>query len=232
MGNNRNPGEKASLPADRRSLTRREWAQRMLAGAGAGMAAPALAGSHPIYGRLSPSPSPGPPQARAVPAEWKPAFFDHHQNQTLVALAERIVPGSTGAKVNRFLDTALGAETQERQQTFGTSLNALKGESLRRFTKSFIDLAEDQPDEILTAASTAQPSNPILVEGPTAETRPGARPSVPNLRAYFDHLKGWISMAYYSSEMGMKELGWTGENFFERFPIAGIRAAIPDRALP
>ena len=37
-------------------------------------------------------------------------------------------------------------------------------------------------------------------------------------RDHFDLLKGWIAGAYYSSEIGMRELGWTGNVFFETFP--------------
>jgi len=218
MEDDSNLGEKVYLPASSRSLTRREWVQRMLAGAGAGIAAPALAEAHSVHALSVADRAPVAAQAEAAEGEWKPAFFDEHQNQTLMALAEKIVPGSTGAQVNRFLDTALSADTQESQQKFVASLNALEGESLRHFTKSFKDLSVDQQDEILTAASAAQLSNPNFAEETAVETRPGASPSVPNLRDYFDQLKGWISMAYYSSEVGMKELGWTGENFFESFP--------------
>ena len=37
------------------------------------------------------------------------------------------------------------------------------------------------------------------------------------IRDQFEHLKGWISGAYYSSEPGMRELGWTGNVFFDKF---------------
>lgn len=207
-------GEKAPLPVAGRNLSRREWVQRMLAGAGAGMAAPAMAAANPAHANLATPAAP----AEAAAGEWKPEFFDDHQNQTLIALAERIVPGSTGAQVNRFLDTALSADTQESQKKFVASLNALEGESLRHFTKSFKDLSVDQQNEVLTAASTAQPSDPDFSDDTDEEAGPKSRPPVANLRDYFDHLKEWISMAYYSSEAGMKELGWTGDNFFESFP--------------
>jgi hypothetical protein len=219
MENGSNPDRKAPLPASRRSLTRREWVQRMLAGASAGIAAPGVGSSKGVYDKLSTSQdAPASTQKAAAPATWKPAFFDDYQNQMLVALAEKILPGSTGAQVNQFLDTALSAETQESQQKFVASLNALEGESLRRFTKPFIELSSSQMDEILTAASTAQSSNPDFAEDAAEGTKAGARPALPNLRDYFDHLKKMISMAYYSSEAGMKELGWTGDNFFESYP--------------
>ncbi len=210
MENNLDPGEKRFLPASGRSLTRREWVQRMLASAGAGIATPALGEAHWPDAAQSAAPT------EVSAGEWKPAFFDDPQNQTLIALAERIVPGSTGVQVNRFLDTALSAETQETQKKFVASLNALEGVSLRQFTKSFKDLSVGQQDEVLTAASTGKPSNPNL--SAAGEIGSGAPSPSPSLRDYFENLKGWISIAYYSSEVGMKELGWTGENYFESLP--------------
>jgi hypothetical protein len=41
---------------------------------------------------------------------------------------------------------------------------------------------------------------------------------VVTIRDHFDTLKGWISGAYYSSEAGMRELGWTGTVMHEKFP--------------
>ncbi len=209
MENRNNPKEKVR----RLGLTRRAWVQQMLAGAGAGIAAPALAGTHPGIPNLAFDSGAQPDAA----GEWKPVFFDDHQNLAVVALAEMIVPGSTAVRVNRFLDLALDAEAQEDQRKFVASLNAIEGESLRRFGRSFTDISTSQQEEVLTAASTAQSSTPDLSDGATAAT-PGQQPSVPSLRDYFDHLKGWVSMAYYSTEVGMKELGWTGENFFDSFP--------------
>jgi hypothetical protein len=217
MKNGIHQGEQASLSATSRSLTRREWVQRMLAGAGAGVAAPALAGARPAVPRALPGATPAAPQAGAA-GDWKPAFLDDHQNEVLIAMGERIVPGSTAAQVNRFIDLALSAETQATQQKFVTSLNAVEGESLRRFTKSFKDLSAEQMDEILTAASTAQPAERPRLEDPSGMSGAAPEPPAPSLRDYFDNLKGWISMAFYTSEVGMKELGWTDQNFFESFP--------------
>ena len=75
---------------------------------------------------------------------------------------------------------------------------------------------------LLTKASTAEPG---ARPGGPGEPRPasaagaGTPPPEPaiTIRDQFDHLKGWISGAYYSSEMGMRELGWNGNVFFEKF---------------
>jgi hypothetical protein len=196
-------------------LTRRAWVQRMLAGVGAGIAAPTIGGARPIIA----NPTAGSTAAQSEAATpWKPAFFDDHQNQTVVVLAEKIVPGSTSVQANRFLDLALDAETQEVQQKFVSSLSAIEGETLRRFAKSFIDASGSQQDEVLTAASTGESLRPVQTEGEASENGSAGRSQVPSLRDYFDYLKDWISMAYYSSEVGMKELGWTGENYFDSFP--------------
>ncbi len=209
--------KKIEAPAEkmrRLGLTRREWVQRMLAGAG--LAGPVLGGADAII--ASPASDSTAAQSQAATA-WKPAFFDDHQNQTIAALAEGIVPGSTAVQANRFLDLALDAETTDIQQKFVSSLNAMEGESLRRFAKSFIDISTGQQDEILTAASTGQSFRPILNEDEPIENGSQVGPPVHNLRDYFDYLKNWISMAYYSTEAGMKELGWTGENYFESLPV-------------
>jgi hypothetical protein len=211
MENNINFDDKASSPATGRNLTRREWVQRMLAGAGAGIATPALAEAH--WTEAAAAQAAAPTEAEG---DWKPTFFDDAQNQALIVLAERIVPGSTGAQVNRFLDIAIGASTQASQLKFVAAMNAMEGESLRQFSKSFRELSAQQQDAVLSAASTAKPSNPTL--SAAKETEPGVHSQVPSLRDYFEHLKGWVSTAYYSSEVGMKELGWNGENFFESFP--------------
>ena len=217
MQNDGNVAENKPLRSLRRSLTRREWAQRMLAGAGAGLAAPALANARWAEVALPIDTAVG-TQTKAA-AEWKPAFFAKPQSQTLVAMAERIVPGSTAALVNRFLDTALSVSAEESQKKFVASLNALEGEALRQFTKSFKELSADKQNSVLTAASTAQSSHPDLGNAAPGEgIAHAAQTAAPSILDYFEYLKGWISTAYYSSEVGMKELGWTGENFFESLP--------------
>jgi len=35
---------------------------------------------------------------------------------------------------------------------------------------------------------------------------------------HFEDLKGWAVGAYYSSEIGMRELGWTPDRVFSTFP--------------
>ena len=110
-----------------------------------------------------------------------------------------------------------------------SSLNALEGESLRQFTMSFKDLSASQQDEVLYHRLHG-PSLPTqFSDAAEGDQTPGCSHQPPSLRDYFEHLKGWISMAYYSSEVGMKELGWTARTFLRASPAANMRAVIPDR---
>jgi len=107
----------------------------------------------------------------------------------------------------------------ERRQRFLTALGAIEGAALSRFQKPFRALAPAQQVEVLEAASTAKPGREDWIWTPgTLLEQPKPGPEVVTLRDHFDHLKGWIVSAYYSSEAGLRELGYTGHMFFTAFP--------------
>ena len=190
-------------------FTRRMMVERLLAGASAGAAWPLVATSHPIYGLLS-SHAILDEVEKLGAANWKPAFLSSPQDETLTAIAESIVPGSTKAQVSRFIDLLLGVDKPENQRKFLESLTALDAEAEKRFGKRFPVLDEQQKTALLSDVSTK-------AEGPnTLET--DAANKQPSLYGHFANLKGWISGAYYSSEAGMRELGWTGDYVYEKFP--------------
>ena len=189
-------------------LTRRTMVRRLLAGVGAGAAWPLVAASHPIHRHLL-SGAIFEEAERLGAADWKPLVLNAQQDKMLVALAEGIVPGSTKAQVNRFIDLLLSVDTPEQKKEFVDSLAAFETESRKRFGKGFPSLDASQQNVLLTDASAA----------PAKEDSSGvAEKKDSGLHGHFENLKGWISGAYYSSEMGMKELGWTGDYVFESFP--------------
>lgn len=204
-------------------MNRREMVRRLLGGAGAGFALPGVASAHPIHKHLSDAVTLAEADAQAAEPDWTPQFLDPHQNETLMVLAERIVPGSTKAQVNRFIDLLLIADTVENQKRLINSLSAMDAASLARFGHPFKGLTAAQQDELLTAASTAEAGNSEANNNWSWLQVPSqsASDQRATLRHDFDHLKGWISGAYYSSEVGMRELGWTGDHFFESFPGCG-----------
>src|ERR1700686_2816056 len=137
---------------------------------------------------------------------WKPLFLDEHQNETLIVLSYLIIPAtdSPGAKealVNRYIDLVLAADKRETQRAFLNSLGYLDGESMRRFKAAFRYLSREDQDDLLHAL--AYPRN--------ASGWTGERDAMPDTgHAHFQALKQRIMTAYYSSQIGEKELGWDG----------------------
>ena len=192
-----------------RRLTRRKMVQRLLAGAGAGTAWPLVLTSHPIYELLR-NDAILDEAEKLAEADWRPAFLSSQQNETLVAIAESIVPGSSRAQVNRFIDLLLGVDKLENQRKFVESLTALDAQAQKRYGKRFPALDDKEKNDLLTDASSGAKN------AKTSET--AAEKEESELYSHFENLKGWISGAYYSSEVGMRELGWTGDYVFGAFP--------------
>ena len=189
-------------------LTRREMVGRLLAAASAGTAWRLVAASHPIHELLK-NETVLDEAERLGAADWRPLVLNAQQDETLSALAERIVPGSTKAQVNRFIDLLLSVDSAEHRQKLAESLAAFEAESQKRFGKRFPSLDASQQNMLLTDASAH----------PAKENSSGsAERENQGLHKDFENLKGWISGAYYSSELGMKELGWKPDRVFASFP--------------
>ena len=178
-------------------LTRREMVRRLAA---AGAAWPLVAASHPIHELLRNDLVLDDAEKLAA-ADWKPLVLSAQQNEGLIALAESIVPGSTGALVNRFIDLLLSVDASEHKKSFVDSLAVFEAESQKRFARNFPALDEGQKNQMLTDASATD-----------------AKENSAGLHKHFENLKGWVAGAFYTSEMGMKELGWTPDRVFASFP--------------
>jgi hypothetical protein len=185
------------------NLGRREVIQRLAMSIGGIFTFPLVASAHPIQHHLRDEATIAAADASAAAQNYTPVFLDSHQIDTLAILAECIVPGSTEAKSAPFIDQLLAVATHEDQGTFLQALGALDGTAISHYRSPWKKLTHEQQTELLTAASTATPA---------------ATPPDVTVRDRFDHLKGWIVGAYYSSEAGMRELGWTGTMFFPALP--------------
>jgi hypothetical protein len=193
----------------KRSLGRREMVQRLLAGVGA--AWPVLATPHPIHALLEHEALILEADSRMAAADWKPTFLHAQQSESLIALSESIVPGSGKARVNRFIDLLLSVDRRENQAKFAASLTAFENESQKRFGRPLAALTENQKNGLLTFASNEEAAGKS-----SNEEREDA--SSITIHDHFENLKAWISGAYYSTEAGMRELGWTGDYVFESYP--------------
>ena len=188
------------------NISRREILRSML---GAGAALPFVAADHPIFahlkdGRLHEAAS------ALDSADWTPLFLSREQNDLLVSVGEAIVPGSGRAAVNRFIDLLLSVDTKQHKDEFTLALSSINSAAIKQYGKPFAELSAKDQTSLLTAASTGASGRSEDIAGPE---RNG-----PTLRDHFENIKGWVSGAYYSSEEGMKELGWTPDRVFHHFP--------------
>jgi hypothetical protein len=192
---------------------RRAMLQTLLGGVGAGLALPGVApAQHPVQHHVGTATAAA-AQKKAAAAVYKPVFLDAHQLKTLTSLSEAIVPGSTEAKVARFLDTLLEVESAKNQKAFLSALGAFDMLAIEKNNKPWIALTATEQDALLQTASTAAP-------GMRSEW-PGAAPVAAGTITIGDHfntLKGWIAGAYFSSEKGARELGWTENVFHAELP--------------
>jgi len=181
-------------------LSRRVALQVLVGSVGAGFVLPGTAGAqHPVHQHLSNAATLEQAQQRATVAGYTPEFLDPHQLTTLGTLAESLVPGSTAARVAPYLDQLIAVESPTNQRDFVGALGAFDMAAVKRHGKAWIAITPTEQDALLREAS-------------------GEETKTSTMRAHFENLKAWIAGAYYSSEIGMRELGWDGNVFHQELP--------------
>lgn len=128
-------------------------------------------------------------------------FLDQHAFDTLALLSEQIVPDSRAAEVPEFLDRLLAVESTDTQKRFTQALGAFEREAREAHGKPWKALTESEATALLTKISGLPDSDAT--------------------RQAFEDLKGAIAETYYSTESGMKELGWQGNVAFAPPPACG-----------
>lgn len=136
-----------------------------------------------------------PAAALAQQADWKPLTFDAHQNETVVALTDILIPatdtpGAKDAKVNRYLDLLLTDGPGEQRESFLAGLAWLDRYSREQKGNTFRALSRDAQTDIVRALS--EPNAP----------KPGA--------AFFSQAKRATVSIYYATEAGHRELNKGG----------------------
>jgi len=205
--------EGGPLPGRRRLL------QGFVSGAGAAIAWPLSAAEHPVHRHLAGNGALAAGATTAGASDARPAFLDAHQLDTLASLAEQIVPGSSAVHVAPFVDRLVAVDTQQNQKELLQSIAGFDAAGLARHGRPWKALGSEARVALLTEASTMAPSRPPSGRwaAPASERHAGP-PVRRTLRDSFETIKGWVVGAYYSSEAGQRELGYTGSAFFESYP--------------
>lgn len=204
-------------------IGRRRVVRGLLTGVGAGLTIPGLSGAHPLAEHAHHRERIETAQERAKDAGGPPEFLEAYSFSMLETLGERIVPGAGAAGCALFIDSLLAVGTRDERQRFLSALGAIDGASRDRFGVPWSGLTGSQQEELLASVSTAQPGRETLAWTPGTSVaehlaRVDAQGPPITLRDQFDHLKAWVMGAYYSSEAGLRELGYDGPVFADSFP--------------
>jgi hypothetical protein len=136
-------------------------------------------------------------QTPSAAPDWKPAVFDAHQNETVIALTELIIPatdtpGAKAALVNRYLDLFLKDGDPAQREAFLAGLSWTDGYAIRKHNTPFVKLTPAQQTAILTAFD--------------AYEEVGIEPG----HQFFRQLKSMTARIYYNTAIGYRELNKGG----------------------
>lgn len=141
-------------------------------------------------------------ESRESGAPFTPKFWTAHELATVNLLVDLIIPrddrsgSATEAGVPEFMDFILD-ENKDMRTAYRGGLAWLDGESLRRFTKSFVEASEAQRRQILD--DLAWPRK--------------ARPELSNGVAFFNKFRDFTASGFFSSKVGVADLQYIGNQF-------------------
>ncbi len=126
-------------------------------------------------------------------ADWKPVFFNAHENETAIVLSELIIPqtdtpGAKAALVNRWMDKLLAASAPARQASVTVALGWFDTYAKKTQSAEFVKLAPAKQIAILETVS-----------------KNGA-----DGHQQFQTIKSFTSSIYYATEIGVNELNKGG----------------------
>src|SRR5262245_19579184 len=173
-------------------MNRRKAMKNMTLVLGAASSVPALAGlsaeavfaqGKSIHEHVPVKPAEGPTALKV---------FNSHQNQTVIALSELIIPqtttpGAKAAKVNEFIDIFLSSVNNSSRQEFLEGLQWMDMRSQQLFRTLFVKATPQQQTELLTRLSVPN----------STETTSGQN--------FFKLVKSLTVFGYYTSKVGIEE---------------------------
>jgi Gluconate 2-dehydrogenase subunit 3 len=203
-------------------INRRDLVRAALLTSAASALGPAFSFAQSISAGLTPSAQGENGAAFLTDPNWKTAFLTDHQNETLIALSDVIIPatetpGAKEALANRFIDLLLSVQPADFQKLFADALGSMDSASQEQFGKDFVALPLDDQIALLTPWAYPQRGSRWTGE----ERKPDQK------HQHFELLKGLIADAYYESEIGRKELGWGEASDHDIYDDCGSTTTTP-----
>jgi len=148
-------------------------------------------------------------KAASAQGSYKPKFFSDHQYKTLQSLCQSIIPADEGgggameAGAPEFIDL-LTSENTDYQLRLGGGLTWLDSTSLDRFGKTYLECAPEQQKQLLD----------VIAYRKNALTEPGLSQGI----SFFAVLRNMTVDGYFTSEIGIKDIGYVGNKYLRNFP--------------
>jgi len=146
----------------------------------------------------------------STPAKgYAPKFFPAHEYKTLQALCQTIIPadqdggGAVEAGAPEFIDL-LTSENTEYQLVLGGGLMWLDNTCSDRYGKLFLDCSPEEQKQILDKIAYRKNAleDPSLNQG----------------NKFFAFLRNLTGDGFFTSEIGIKYLGYIGNTYLQEFP--------------
>jgi len=158
--------------------------------------------------------------AQIRPVSYQPLFFTPAEYALLERLTEIIIPtddspGAREAGVSEFIDL-MSSRDAELRHRFRVGLAWLNKQSLRRDGQPFLSLAPERQVALL---------EPLAYK---AKHRAGEEQG----REFFDLLREYTVMGFYTTEIGLKELDFPGFQFYADSPACPHKDDPEHRHLP
>jgi gluconate 2-dehydrogenase gamma chain len=141
--------------------------------------------------------------------EYAPKFFREHQYKTLRALCQAIIPsdGESGGAVEagapEFIDL-LSSENEDLQLQLGGGIMWLDATCIERYGQTYLQCAPGQRSEMLD----------LIASRKNAEKDPKLSPGI----EFFSTLRKYTADGFFTSEIGIKYLGYIGNTYLKEFP--------------
>jgi gluconate 2-dehydrogenase gamma chain len=146
---------------------------------------------------------------KAATKAYAPKYFSAHEYRMLQTLCQAIIPsdgdssGAIEAGAPEFIDL-LTSENKEYQLALGGGLMWLDEACSDRYGKLYLDCSAEQQNEILDRIAYRRNA---LVDS-----------SLSQGVAFFSFLRNMTADGFFTSEMGIKYLGYMGSAFLKEFP--------------
>lgn len=144
----------------------------------------------------------------------QPNFFTEHERNTLIVLADHIIPkdgvsgNASDAKVVDFIEFIV-KDIPDHQVPMRGGLKWLDMQCFNRYEQSFLGSTNKQQLEILEEIAYPGKTKPELHQG----------------EIFFNRMRDLTATGFYTSEMGIKDIGYVGNvpNKWEGVPKEVLR---------